>query len=43
MYEIVPGFIFSSIAILVFSLLSKEPSQEIQDEFEQAKRPLPNE
>jgi sodium/proline symporter len=43
MYEIVPGFVFASIAIVVFSLLSKEPSQEIQEEFEQSKRPLPNE
>jgi sodium/proline symporter len=34
LYEIVPGFICSVIAIVVFSLLDKEPSQEILDEFE---------
>ena len=33
LYEIVPGVIFSSIAIVVFSLLSKEPSDEIQSMF----------
>ena len=35
-YEIVPGFIFSLIAIYVVSKLGKEPSEEIQEEFEQA-------
>lgn len=35
LYEIVPGFICSIIAIVVVSLLDKEPSQEILDEFEQ--------
>jgi sodium/proline symporter len=34
LYEMVPGFIFSAIAIIIFSLLDKEPSKEIQDEFE---------
>ena len=34
LYEIVPGFICSLIAIVVVSLLDKEPSQEILDEFE---------
>jgi sodium/proline symporter len=43
MYEIVPGFVFASIAIVLFSLMDKEPSQEIQEEFEQAKKPLPSE
>ena len=35
LYEIVPGFILSTIAIIVLSLLDKEPSQEILDEFEE--------
>ncbi len=33
-YEIVPGFVFSSIIIIAASLLDKVPSQEILDEFE---------
>ncbi len=32
-YEIVPGFLLSSIAIVVLSLISKAPAQEITDEF----------
>jgi sodium/proline symporter len=36
-YELFPAFVVSCIAIVVFSLLSKEPSKEIQDEFERAK------
>jgi sodium/proline symporter len=34
LYEIVPGFIISIIAIVIVSLLSKEPSDEIKEEFE---------
>lgn len=34
LYEIVPGFIFSCIAIYVVSLLDTPPSKEILDEFE---------
>ncbi len=34
LYEIVPGFIFSMIAIIIVSLLGKMPSKEILDEFE---------
>lgn len=37
LYEIVPGFILASLAILIFSLLDKEPSKEIQDEFDSLK------
>lgn len=37
LYEIVPGFIFAWVAILVVSLLGKEPSKEIQDEFDSVK------
>lgn len=33
-YELLPAFIFSSICIVVVSLLTKEPSKEIQDDFE---------
>ena len=36
-YELLPAFIISSIVILVVSLLTKEPSKEIQDEFEKVK------
>ncbi|MEB1809105.1 MAG: sodium/proline symporter PutP [Bacillaceae bacterium] len=37
LYEIVPGFIFAVIAIVVVSLLGKQPNQEIQEEFERAR------
>lgn len=33
-YELLPAFIFSCILILVVSLATKEPSKEIQDEFD---------
>ena len=36
LYEIVPGFIFSLIAIYVVSRLDGPPSKEIQDEFDRA-------
>lgn len=36
-YELLPAFIFSSIVIVVVSLLTPAPSKEIQDEFEMAK------
>lgn len=36
-YELLPAFIFSCITIVVVSILSREPSAEIQNEFEQAK------
>ena len=36
LYEIVPGFIFSLLAIYIVSKLDKEPCQEIQDEFDHA-------
>ncbi len=35
-YELLPGFIFGCIAIYIFSKFDKEPSQEIQDEFDKA-------
>lgn len=37
-YEIVPGFLFSLIAIYVVSLLDNPPSKEITDEFDEAQR-----
>ena len=37
-YELLPAFIISSIAIVVGSLLTKKPDQEIIDEFEMAKK-----
>ena len=35
-YEIIPGFIFSSLAIIIFSMCSKLP-EEIKEEFESVK------
>lgn len=37
LYEIIPGFLLAFIAIMVVSLLDKEPSKEIQEEFDRAK------
>ncbi|WP_078551380.1 sodium/proline symporter PutP [Bacillus alkalicellulosilyticus] len=37
LYEIVPGFILATLFIIVVSLLGREPSGEIQAEFEQVK------
>lgn len=37
-YEIIPGFIASAAAIVVFSLMTKLP-KEIADEFDESKRP----
>jgi sodium/proline symporter len=37
LYEIVPGFIVCTLAIIIFSLLTEAPSEEIQEEFEKAK------
>ena len=33
-YELLPAFIFSSICIVVVSLLTKAPSKEIEEDFE---------
>ena len=33
-YELLPAFIFSSVCIVVFSLLTKAPSKEIEEDFE---------
>lgn len=37
-YELMPAFILSCIAIIVISLMTKEPSKEIQKEFDLAKQ-----
>ncbi len=39
-YELLPAFIFSSICIVIVSLLTKKPSSEIEADFEAAKQPL---
>lgn len=36
-YEILPAFLFASLLIVVVSLLDKQPSKEIQDEFDSVK------
>ena len=33
-YELLPGFVFALIAIVVVSLLTEEPSKEVTDEFD---------
>lgn len=37
-YALLPGFIFSSITIIIVSLLSKPPSVEVQQQFDKVKR-----
>ena len=37
LYEIIPGFLFSLIAIYVVSLMDKEPGKEITDVFDAVK------
>lgn len=39
-YELLPAFMISAIVIVVVSLLSKEPSKEVQDEFELVRKGL---
>lgn len=36
-YELLPAFIVSSLAIVIVSLLTKAPSKEITDEFDMVK------
>lgn len=38
LYEIIPGFLFSGLAILVFSLLDKAPSKAMLERFDEAER-----
>ncbi|MCP4058002.1 MAG: sodium:proline symporter, partial [Pseudoalteromonas sp.] len=40
MYEIVPGFILASIAIVVVSLATKEPAQNITALFDEVEKEL---
>lgn len=40
LYEIIPGFILSSLAIFLISYFSDGPSAEVEEEFEQAMKPL---
>lgn len=37
-YELLPAFIISSLVIVIVSLLTKEPSEDIQKEFEEVKK-----
>lgn len=39
-YEIIPGFILCTIAIIVFSLLSTKPTKDIEEEFDQSIKQL---
>lgn len=39
-YEIIPGFICGMLAAIVVSLISKAPSKEVCDLFEEAKKPI---
>ncbi|MCM3690479.1 sodium/proline symporter PutP [Neobacillus niacini] len=34
LYELAPGFLFSSLAIIIISLIDKAPSKEVQEEFD---------
>ncbi|MGY3716132.1 sodium/proline symporter PutP [Sutcliffiella cohnii] len=40
MYEIIPGFLLSTIAIIAVSLVTKLPSEKIQGQFEEMKKSL---
>jgi hypothetical protein len=43
LYEIVPGFLFSSVTIIIVSLLGKQPSDKVQQQFMEAQKPLADE
>lgn len=36
LYEIIPGFLFASLAIFVVSLMGRAPSKAVTDRFQQA-------
>ena len=40
LYEIIPGFILSSIAIILFSLMTREPEAEIVAEYARVKETI---
>lgn len=35
LYEIIPGFFLSLIAVIVVSLMTKDPEKQVQEQFEQ--------
>ncbi len=37
-YEMIPGFTLASLAIIVVSLLSAEPENEVKETFEKAEK-----
>ena len=37
-YEMIPGFILASLTIIVVSLLSSEPENEVKETFEKAEK-----
>lgn len=37
LYELVPGFAFALVSIIIVSVCDKKPSKEIEEEFEAAK------
>ena len=39
-YEMIPGFAFGSLAIIVVSLLSSKPEQNVLDTFDKQRRPI---
>ena len=38
LYEIIPGFVFATLAIVLFSLLDKAPSKAMLERFDDAER-----
>ncbi|WP_026585033.1 sodium/proline symporter PutP [Bacillus sp. J33] len=40
LYELAPGFLFAGLAIIIVSLLDKEPSKEVQEQYNQYKSAL---
>jgi len=38
LYEIIPGFLFATVAIVLVSLCGKGPSQQVRDRFQQANK-----
>ncbi|HWO95617.1 MAG TPA: sodium/proline symporter PutP [Bacillus sp. (in: firmicutes)] len=43
MYEMIPGFFFSLIAVIIVSLLTKEPSDKVRDTFAEMKEVIQEE
>jgi Na+/proline symporter len=36
LYSLIPGFLFASIGIIIFSLFDKKPNEIVEDHFKQA-------